>query len=94
MMYSGEHLISLHDACLAHAFLTFVIGTSGSSVQALADHKKRLQANVDAGQTMVRQIEERRGQLGRFAGDWAAACKARGAAAQQLQQAKDEQQDR
>ncbi|KAK9866184.1 hypothetical protein WJX84_000755 [Apatococcus fuscideae] len=67
---------------------------AGRAVQALADHKKRLQANVDAGQTMVRQIEERRGQLGRFAGDWAAACKARGAAAQQLQQAKDEQQDR
>lgn len=43
---------------------------------------------------MTRQIEERKGQLGRFAGDWAAACKAKTSAAQQLQLAKDEQQDR
>lgn len=63
-------------------------------MQALAEHKKRLQANVEAGHTMTRQIEERKGQLGRFAGDWAAACKAKTTAAQQLQLAQDEQQDR
>ena len=63
-------------------------------MQALAEHRKRLQANVEAGHTMTRQIEERKGQLGRFAGDWGAACKAKATAAQQLQLAKDEQQDR
>ncbi|KAK9829189.1 hypothetical protein WJX72_004391 [[Myrmecia] bisecta] len=67
--------------------------TTGKAVQVLGDYKTTLNALIEQGKTLRKQIAEKREQLARFESDWNKAMQERAAAERKLRRLKQAQQD-